>query len=140
MRPVRLLSAGLLATALAGSGCAAQQGPASSASVPIGLFSVEQATLGEATYRRACGECHAIREHANPDFRFKWNGRPAFDLFETIRNTMPENDPGSLAREEYAAIVAYMLKVNGLVAGPRALPADSAALRATKLDLKEPGR
>lgn len=140
MRPVRHLLGGLLAVGLVSSGCAAQQGPAASTPAPIGLFSVEQATLGEATYRRACGECHAIREHANPDFRFKWNGRSAFDLFETLRNTMPEPDPGSLAREEYAAIVAYMLKVNGLVAGPRALPSDSLVLRATKLDLKEPGR
>jgi hypothetical protein len=41
---------------------------------------------------------------------------------------MPQDRPGSLSAEEYAAIVAYLLQLNGRAAGDRELPADEALL------------
>jgi hypothetical protein len=41
---------------------------------------------------------------------------------------MPRDDPGSLTAEEYAAVVAYMLRLNGRPPGERELPADAEAL------------
>jgi hypothetical protein len=55
--------------------------------------------------------------------------------------TMPKGDPGSLAPGEYAAIVAYSLKINGMPAGGDTLPSDSAALRKIRIDTTAvPGR
>jgi mono/diheme cytochrome c family protein len=127
--PLVLVSLGLSTTALA-------QG-ATASTATVGRYSADQATRGEATYKRACAECHSIRDHANPDFRFSWNGRTALELFENIRNTMPEENPGSLTRQEYADIVAYMMKMNGMPSGPRPLAPDSTSLRAARLDVRD---
>jgi mono/diheme cytochrome c family protein len=121
---------------LAGSAVpAAAQGSAVAAASGA-PYTAEQAARGEAVYKRACAECHATSDHANPDFRFSWNGRTALELFENIRNTMPEENPGSLSRQEYADIVAYMMKLNGMPSGPRPLAPDSTSLRAARLDVR----
>jgi S-disulfanyl-L-cysteine oxidoreductase SoxD len=41
---------------------------------------------------------------------------------------MPQDRPGSLSAEEYADVVAYILRLNGRPAGERELPADAALL------------
>ncbi len=43
------------------------------------------------------------------------------DLFERIRTTMPLNNPGVLSRDQYADILAFVLKSNGYPAGEREL-------------------
>ena len=57
-------------------------------------------------------------------------------LFELIRSTMPESDPGSLARADYVDVTSYLAKLNGIAAGTTALPEDEAALK--KLTLPFP--
>jgi S-disulfanyl-L-cysteine oxidoreductase SoxD len=47
---------------------------------------------------------------------------------------MPKNEPGSLAPEEYADVLAYLLQLNGMPAGERDLPADSTALKRIRID------
>jgi mono/diheme cytochrome c family protein len=91
-----------------------------------------QLELGEQWFRSACLECHAVRGLDNADFRLKWGGRNALDLFELIRSTMPEHKPGSLTQGTYAAIVAYLLKLNGMPPSQR-LSSDSTQLAAIRL-------
>jgi mono/diheme cytochrome c family protein len=110
---------------------------AAQASGAEGRYSADQASRGEAVYRRECGECHSIKDHSNEDFRFSWNGRSALQLFESIRNTMPEENPGSLTRQQYADIVAYLMKANGMPSGPRPLTPDSTALKAARFEVKD---
>ena len=43
-------------------------------------------------------------------------------------DNMPQDRPGSLSAEEYAAIVAYFLQLNGRQAGDSELPADAELL------------
>jgi hypothetical protein len=50
---------------------------------------------------------------------------------------MPKTEPGSLSKEEYASIVAYLLKLNGMPAGKQPLPADTAALGKIRIDSKK---
>lgn len=50
---------------------------------------------------------------------------PIGHLFEHIRTSMPQDQPGSLSNEEYAAVLAYFLRVNGREAGDVELPADA---------------
>lgn len=99
------------------------------------IYSEEQATAGQATWTKVCAECHESVDVTGPDFKTKWRGQSVFALFEQIRTTMPDGNPGTLSREEYAATVAYILKLNGLPAGEKAMPTDSASLAAFTLDL-----
>ena len=92
-----------------------------------------QIALGEQWFRSVCSACHAIGAVSNPDFRMKWSGRSAFDLFERIRSTMPENNPGSLSQGTYAAITAYLIKLNGIPVASRLVSTDSLALSALRL-------
>ena len=101
-------------------------------------LAVQQLERGEQWFRARCIECHATGALANPDFQLKWNGRNAFDLFERIRATMPEDDPGSLTPGTYASIVAYLLKLNGMVVGSVRLPSDSTALAVVRITFGPP--
>lgn len=99
----------------------------------LAAAAAKQIELGEQWFRAACFECHANGNLANADFRLKWNSRSAFDLVESIRSTMPESAPGSLTQGTYIAVVAYLIRTNGMPVGTSALPADSAGLATIKL-------
>jgi alcohol dehydrogenase (cytochrome c) len=92
-------------------------------------YTTEQATAGRATYQVKCASCHLpdlkgsneAAPLAGINFTNMWGGRPASDLFNRIRNTMPMTEPGSLGDEEAVDIVAYLLQANGAAAGTEAL-------------------
>lgn len=102
-----------------------------STSSPAAL-AAQQVDIGEQWYRARCLECHAVGALSNADFRLKWSGKSAFELYEQIRKTMPEEAPGSLTGPTYVAVVAYLIKQNGMPVGT-ALPSDSAGLAAVRL-------
>jgi mono/diheme cytochrome c family protein len=108
---------------------------AASAQTAPGLYSDQQAVVGEAWFRGYCVECHGPADMANDVFKSKWHGRTAFDLFERLRTSMPDGAAGSLPRQTYADLVAYFLKLNGRPAGPSPLSADSVALVRARLEL-----
>jgi mono/diheme cytochrome c family protein len=115
---------------------APRSAPAQSATPPGAspvTAAARQLDLGEQWFKSACLECHAVRGLDNADFRLKWDGRNAFDLFERIRSTMPESRPGTLTQGTYASIVAYLMKLNGMKVGTTVVPSDSAALAAIRL-------
>lgn len=93
-----------------------------------GIYSEEQAERGRGTFRSVCGECHYSREFRDDQFKYSWRRRSLGDLFGHIAETMPENAPGSLSSREYADVVAYILKLNGIPAGSAELPGDTEAL------------
>jgi mono/diheme cytochrome c family protein len=101
----------------------------------VPVYSDSQATAGQAVWTKTCAECHESKDVTGADFRTKWSGQPVFTLFEQIRTTMPDGNPGSLPREDYAAALAYILKLNGLAAGAAPLASDSVALSGVKLVL-----
>lgn len=99
-------------------------------------FTRAQASAGKAAYDTHCAMCHGTTlinstfgtPLAGEYFRAKWGGRSVATLFEKSRGTMPPAAPASLSRESYAAILAYILEVNGLASGDVSLPADAAGL------------
>jgi mono/diheme cytochrome c family protein len=97
-----------------------------------GFYTAAQATRGEKVFAAQCVTCHARKDLSSPDFHLKWNGRTVFDLFERLQSTMPESDPGSLSAEEYADVVAYLMKLNGMPAG-KMVVAPGPALKKQKL-------
>ncbi len=137
--PLALVASLVGVSAAAGSGMRAQEtGRYELRSAPrdtVGVYTEEQAAAGLAVFTKTCSECHETKDVTGPDFRTKWKGRPVFALFEQIRTTMPDGNPGTLAREEYLNTVAYILKLNGLPAGTTPLASDSTALSAIMLDL-----
>lgn len=101
-------------------------------------FSDSQAEIGRRWFAASCEECHALNEVSSADFRTKWGGRTAFDLFDIIARTMPEAEPGTLPRRAYVDIVAYLMKQNGVAAAAAPLADDDATLTATILNFAAP--
>lgn len=101
----------------------------------VPMYSDSQATAGQVVWTKTCSECHESKDVTGADFRTKWAGQPVFTLFEQIRTTMPDGNPGSLPKEDYAAAMAYIFKLNGLAPGSAPFAPDSVALAAVKLVL-----
>lgn len=114
----------------AGGGAPARRAaaPPAAGSVLDGVFTAAQAERGERTFREACAACHDTGEFSGGRFRIGWVGRPVGELFETISTLMPEADPGSLSRAQYASVVAYLLQLNGYPVGDADLPSNRQAL------------
>src|SRR5437867_9583285 len=82
-------------------------------SVWDGVYTLAQAKRG-ALKSGLCTSCHgdsfvggSAPELAGAPFLARWEGRSVADLFDLIRLTMPDDDPGSLPREQYADLIAY---------------------------------
>jgi hypothetical protein len=65
-----------------------------------------------------------------------WQGRTLGELMAFLQDKMPKNDPGSLTAEEYADVIAYLLKLNDMPAGGAALSHDAKVLRGITIDIK----
>ncbi len=112
------------------------------ASVWDGVFTETQAARGREAYSGACSFCHGRRLNGAPDdpdmrstpplvrarFLREWDGRSLATLFAYTRQTMPEDNPGSLTDQEFVDVIAYMLSVGGMPAGDDELPPDPRGL------------
>ncbi len=112
----------------------AQQPASAARSTLTGVYTEAQAARGRDTYSGMCQACHTPASHSGDNFLGTWGGRPLWELFKYITESMPKMDPGSLAFDEYAQVTAYILKLNGMPAGARELPADSVALKAIRFE------
>ena len=131
---------GLLILAGAAAPGGAQSPPADTTtkSVLSGVYSTGQARSGEAVFSRVCAQCHALAQFKDVAFQHSWAGRSARDLFELIRTQMPQDNPGTLRREEYVAVLAYIFEVCGYPSGTTSLGTDDAALRRVLIERKPP--
>lgn len=93
-------------------------------SVLNGVYTAQQASRGETRFQQVCESCHRINDFSGGRFRVVWVGRTVGDLFFSMSTLMPEDSPGSLSPEEYADIVAYMLRENGYPEGGENLAAE----------------
>jgi PQQ-dependent dehydrogenase (methanol/ethanol family) len=102
-----------------------------------GFYTIAQADRGKDQYTLSCSNCHGDdlsgKEPATPlageSFLLKWNGRSVGDLFNLIRSTMPQENPGHLDQGVYLDIVAYLLQANGYPQGMKELINNSAILQ-----------
>ena len=115
---------------------ATKQAPcADSVTTRKGVYTAQQAARGSDVYAGNCKSCHTPESHTGATFGATWNKRSLSELYGYIRERMPKNEPGSLSAEEYADVVAYLLKMNKMPAGQAELAPDSAALKAIRIDL-----
>lgn len=129
-------------TARSAGGAPVQARSASAAARTVwdGVYTTAQQQRGEPVYVRECSTCHGETlkggEGSPPltggDFNERWNERTMADLFDIVRLTMPPppDTPGRLTAQQYADVVAYILKGNGFPAGAAAeLPTDREQLK-----------
>jgi mono/diheme cytochrome c family protein len=106
-------------------------------SVLAGVYTAPQARSGEVLFRNVCAQCHALAQFQDASFLRSWEGRSARDLFELIRTQMPQDNPGQLKREEYAAVLAYLFELNDFPPGDSTLAAGD-ALRRVRIERRPP--
>jgi len=101
-----------------------------------GLYTDAQAERGRQVFARTCASCHAETPGADvgqsyvpsilgETFSSRWTGSVVANLFDTVRQTMPDGAPNSLSAAEYADVTAYLLKLNEYSAGTRELDSES---------------
>ena len=93
------------------------------------VYSVAQAERGEQRFKVSCSSCHTPSSFGDGTFAERWSGQTMAEVFEFVSNAMPENDPGGLKKEEYADVLAYILRINAYPAGYDELPTDPEALK-----------
>ena len=127
----------MIATVTIGArGARAQtNGSADVRSTSQGVYSAEQASRGRDMYAMQCKSCHTPASHTGVVFANSWDRRPLSDLYSFIVTRMPKNEPGSLQPDEYADVLAYLLKLNDLPSGDEPLPADSLAMKKIRIDV-----
>ena len=124
----------------------AQAPAAESRSVWDGVYTEDQAKRGETIYLKECAACHGAMltggESAPPltggPFLANWNGLTMGDLFDRIRKTMPQTNPGRLTRQQDADILAFMLSVNKFPAGKTELFRQSEMLKEIRFESAKP--
>jgi mono/diheme cytochrome c family protein len=119
---------------------AAQSAPPDSAATAAPVYAAEQASGGAATYQAFCISCHDDGYHTAPKFRQKWSGRSVYELFTTLRATMPDDNPGGLSNDDYIRVLAYILKQNGVQPGMDSLAVDSVRMAHMRLTLPDSSR
>jgi mono/diheme cytochrome c family protein len=93
------------------------------------VYSVAQAERGEQRFKVSCSSCHTPSSFGGGTFADRWDGQTMADVFDYVSSSMPENDPGGLKKEEYADVLAYILRINAYPAGNDELPVDTDALK-----------
>lgn len=130
----------------AGVALAAQaQTEAPARSVWQGVFSPEQADRGKANYVQRCGACHGATLNGTGEapglvggeFVSHYDQLTVGDLFDRVR-TMPSNAPGTLSRDQYADVVAFLLRENGFPAGTQPLDRRSEVLATIGIQAQKP--
>ena len=108
-----------------------------SRSVWDGVFTEAQSDRGKALYGRECASCHgdtlgggeSAPALVGETFLSNWNGLTVGDLYDRIRVSMPQDNPGRLTRQQDADILAYLLAFNQFPAGKGDLDTHSEILK-----------
>ena len=112
-----------------------------------GVYSDAQASKGEAVYQDKCAKCHGTELTGGdaPDlvgagFASDWDGLTVTQLFDRTKTSMPQDNPGSLSRDDTAAIVAFILEKNGFPSGANDMSSDGAAMGQIKYVAVKPAQ
>jgi S-disulfanyl-L-cysteine oxidoreductase SoxD len=109
----------------------------SARSVWDGVYTEDQAKRGAGVYTKECASCHGADlnggESAPPlvggTFLSNWNTLTVGDLFERIRESMPQDNPGRLSRQQDADVLAFMLQANEFPTGKTELDKQTEVLK-----------
>ena len=107
----------------------AGQAPAQMKTVWSGIYTAEQATRGEESYKMRCARCHGAKLEGTQgnglvgrDFMDRWREDSMGSLFEFISEGMPPARRGEgrplISVPTYLDIIAFILSKNDFPAGP----------------------
>ena len=104
-------------------------------------YTRQQSEQGRTAYMANCVACHGPhlsdgplgKPLKGPEFMHKYGGHSVRELYDVLRTTMPSGKPGSLDSGTYAALVAYLLQENAIVAGREPLPSDPRVLASMRV-------
>ena len=103
-------------------------------SVKTGVYTAAQSERGQLLFRGKCASCHAPNRFTDDLFYTSFAGKPLWEMFDVISDTMPEDNPGSMKPEEYVDVMAYLLKLNNFPTGNTELPVGKDALSAIVME------
>ena len=103
-------------------------------SVRDGVFTTTQAEQGAKIFEETCMRCHQPEQFTGPGFLDAWSGRTVDALFDVLRTTMPEDNPSSLKKREYVAVLAFLFSLNGMPAGEADLPSTTRKLKQIRIE------
>jgi S-disulfanyl-L-cysteine oxidoreductase SoxD len=101
-----------------------------------GVYSEAQAYRGEKVADTTCIGCHGPKldggdsgpKLVGETFLANWSSQSVAELFSWLQEAMPAEAPGTLSKDETAALIAYIFKLNKLPAGKVDLPTEREAL------------
>src|SRR5215813_278762 len=110
----------------------AGQEPAQSKTVWSGIYTAEQATRGEESYKMRCARCHGAKLEGTQgnglvgkDFMERWREDSMGSLWEFVSESMPPARRGEgrplISVPTYLDIIAFILSKNDFPAGPSPL-------------------
>lgn len=105
-------------------------------SIWSGVFTAQQAARGATEFNTNCASCHSVDLRGNSNtpsllgmsFMFIWEDRSLGELYTKMRDEMPSDRPGSLSRQSYEDLLAYLLQSNQFPAGEKELKASAGML------------
>jgi len=111
-----------------------------------GVFTDEQAERGRALYSEFCASCHRAdlagddRAPSLRGFEFSaaWDDVPLGQLFDRVRTSMPQDNPNSLSRPQYADILAFILQQSNFPPGGEELSTESDVLNTIRFAMTKP--
>jgi mono/diheme cytochrome c family protein len=114
-------------------------------SVWDGVFTAEQAQRGHDVYTKECASCHGAEltggesapALAGPGFLSNWTTLTVGDLFERVRVSMPDSNPGKLSRAQVSDVIAFLLSANGFPAGKAELDKQTEVLKQIRIDAEK---
>lgn len=136
MARLAIITCGVVLLLVVGAGAIA--GQATQTSVTAGVYTAAQADRGEVLFRSQCASCHAPNRFTDDLFYVSFAGKPLWEMFDVISDTMPEDNPASLKADEYADVIAYLLKLNAFPTGTDELPTAKEVLSGILMEKPQP--
>ena len=102
------------------------------------LYSTNQNTFrGGQVYAVSCQTCHGDALQGDgtataltgPGFMADFNGVTLGEMLDRTRTTMPDDNPGTMSRQQIADVLTYVLSVNKFPAGAAELPTQAEVLK-----------
>ena len=100
-----------------------------------GVYTEEQADVGETLYAQHCLLCHD-KKYFRPVLK-RWEGQPIGILYTVMSTSMPESNPGFLSEKEYVDILAYILSLSRYAPGDSELDYQDGALNELTVEARK---
>ena len=100
-----------------------------------GVYTRDQAKVGEALYTEHCLICHD-KKYFRPILK-RFEGQPIGIMYTVMSTSMPESNPGFLTEKEYVDILAFILSLSRYATGDAELTYQDGALNELTVEARK---